>query len=196
MVAILKPSKEDVQNYWQFILQNPANQNPLSDHDGTLCLQVQNPSSGLLYLCGNCGGYDLRNIPIPIAPDQPIFVAVNPVIITEPEAGGPNADLKKLANDDEDSASKALLTINDEVHDLIALNYRVETDPFDVTVPDNGIFSYPPGHWKAVADGYYAIIPELPPGDNNKIEIDAVVDKPADQEDPWESKVNYNFKVK
>lgn len=193
MTTIRKPNEEDVVNYWKLVLQNPSNQNPMTDHNGSLSLHGQNPSNNLVYLSGNTGGNDSRNIPGQLTSDRAIFVAVNPVVITEPEA--PNADLKQTAKNDEDSATKANLIINGKVHDLKAEGFRVGTDVFEVTLPANALFNYPSGQCKAVADGYYAIIEGVPPGNDNKIEIDAAVANPHNQPAPWESKVTYNFKV-
>jgi len=197
MTTISKPNEKQVVNFWQLILGKPTTQNPMTDNNGALSLHGQDPSNNPLYLSGNTGGNNTRNIPNPIPSGREIFIAVNPVVVTEPEAKPNNtpADLRKIANDDEDSATKANLTINGEVHDLKTQNFRVPTEPFDVTLPPNALWgAAPPGTCKAAADGYYAITNALTAG-NYRIDIDAEVSNSFEKSAPWQSKVTYNFKV-
>ena len=197
MATLSKPNEQQVVKFWQLILETPTNQNPMTDSSGGLSLHGQDPSNNPLYLSGNTGGNNTRNIPNPIPSGREIFIAVNPVVVTEVEAKAKNtsADLRKLASDDEDSATKANLTINGEVHDLKTLNFRVPTEPFNVTLPPEALWgASPPGTSKAVADGYYAITNALTPG-NYKIDIDAEVSNSFEKSAPWQSKVTYNFKV-
>ena len=52
--------------------------------------------------------------------------------------------------------------------------YRVQTDPFDLTIPKNNVFSAPPGQTKAVADGFYTFLKPFSPGKHD-IEFRAVL---------------------
>jgi hypothetical protein len=197
MTTVRRPNQQDVVAYWQLICGIPSPQNPMIDATGESALHGQDPPKDLVYLSGSTGANRIRKIPQNIPSGRDIFIAVNPVVVTEPEAGTNNtADLKKFAKDDADSATLARLTINGQLHDLIP-NNRVGTGPFDVVFPDNAIFHAPKGTFPAVADGYYAIIAGLPPG-NNKIDIDAEVSNPFKKfNEPvsWKDKVSYNFKI-
>ena len=59
----------------------------------------------------------------------------------------------------------AVMTVTIDGTELKDLEkYRVQTDPFDLTIPKNNVFSAPPGHTKAVADGFYTFLKPLSPG--------------------------------
>jgi hypothetical protein len=197
MTAVRKPNQQDVVAFWQLVCSIPSPQNPYLDSTGQSSLREQENSTGLLYLSGSNGPSRVRNIPQNIGSGREIFIAVNPVVVTEPEAGTNNTgSLKQFAKEDEDSATKADLTINGQSQHCIP-NYRVGTNPFNVTFPDDAIFNAPKGTFPAVADGYYAIIEGLPPG-NNKIVIDAEVRTPFSgfkEPKPWKDNVTYNIKI-
>jgi hypothetical protein len=197
MTAVRKPNQQDVVAFWQLVCRIPSPQNPYLDSTGQSSLGEQENSTGLLYLSGSNGPSRVRNIPQNIGSGREIFIAVNPVVVTEPEAGTNNTgSLKQFAKEDEDSATRADLTINGQSQHCIP-NYRVGTNPFNVTFPDDAIFNAPKGTFPAVADGYYAIIEGLPPG-NNKIVIDAEVRTPFPgfkEPKPWKDNVTYNIKI-
>lgn len=194
MNAPRQPNQGDVVAYWQLICGIPAAQNPLLDATGEKAFRGQEALKDLVYLSGSNGANRIRNIPDQIPSGSDIFIAVCPVVVTEPEGGTSDTSvLKKFAEEDASSATTVKLTINGQLYDKIP---RVPTDPFNVTFPDNGIFCAPKGTFPAVADGYYAIIDGLPSG-NNTIEIEAEVAKPFkgfNEAVPWKDKVTYNFK--
>jgi hypothetical protein len=195
MVQVLPANKQNVIEFWQRICGFPAAQNPMLDTTGGLVLSGQ-LTSGLLFLPGSRGPKVIRNIPQNLPPGRDIFIAVNPVVVTEPEAGTNNTnDLVRFAREDEDSATSAKLTINGQSHNLLIPSHRVGTGPFNVNFPNNPIFGGQSGTFPAAADGYYAIIQGLPPG-NNMIEIDAQVNSPFPafhEPVPWKDNVTYNF---
>lgn len=197
MTSISKPSEQEVITYWQLVLKISDDQNPINDANGTTALRGQNGSNKIIYLSGNNATKHSRKIPQKIPSGRCIFLAVNPVEVSQPEAK-PNdtiPELQKFANDDENTATRANLTINGQVNDLIKLKYRVPTKGFRVTLPPNALFgAKPPGEYDAAADGFYAITEELAEGKYN-IVIDAEVAKPFKQSAPWTSNVTYDFEV-
>jgi len=194
MPVVRKPNQQQVEAFWQFVCSVPSAQNPYIDGS----LGGQENSTGLLYLPGSKGPSRVRNIPQNIASGRDIFIAVNPVLVTEPEAGTNNTgSLKQFAKDDEDSATKANLTINNGQVESLIPNNRVGTNAFNVTFPNNAIFNAPQGTFPAVADGYYAIIGGLPSG-NNTLVIDAEVARPFPgfhEPVPWKDNVTYTLKI-
>jgi len=197
MTAVRKPSQQDVVAFWQLVCRIPSPQNPYLDSTGQWSLRQQENSTGLLYLASSNGPSRVRNIPQNIASGRDIFIAVNPVIVTQAESGiSDTGKLKQFAKEDEDSATKANLTLNGQLQNCIP-NFRVGTSPFDVTFPDQAIFNAPKGTFPAVADGYYAIMEGLPSG-NNTIVIDAEVSTPFpgyNEPVPWKDNVTYKIKI-
>jgi len=181
-----------VQRYWQNVLRHPVNQNPMNDNNGNLWQNAQ--GGDVLYFPGNDAQNHTRTITQPIPPNRRLFVAVNPVVVTQQEAGT-NTDLAGIAKTDEDSASRANLTIDTQQFDLLALNLRCPTGTFQVNFPAGGGMWGIRGQQNAVADGYYGIVEPLGPG-NHTMTIDAQVDNPCcNQPAPWTSRVTYNFRV-
>jgi hypothetical protein len=172
--------KQHVRDYWTRILQMQEDQNPINEID---------VSTNPVYLVGNFGGTTNTRLPNPISSKQSIFVPVNQCVISEPEAGGPNEDLEKIAEYDESSATQADLEIDGVKHNIKEQKYRVDVARFPVRPPT--------GPFKAAADGYYVLIDPLPPGEH-KIIFEAQVGNPfSKNEKPmWKSKNTYTFEVR
>jgi hypothetical protein len=169
--------KQHVVNYWTRILQTPEDQNPINEND---------LSANPIYLIGNFGGTTNNRLPNPISSKQSIFVPVNPVVISEPEAS-PDTDLEGIAEKDESSASQADLEVDGEKYNVQDPKFRVDTGRFPVGPPT--------GPCKAAADGYYVVIDPLPPGEH-KIIFEAKVEKPYKETSPWRSRNTYTFEVR
>jgi hypothetical protein len=196
MTSLRRPNQGNVRDFWKLVCGIPRPRNPFLDTTGEQSLEGQDPEGeGLLYLSGSNGPSRTRNLR-DIRSGQDIFIAVNPVEVNPNEAGS-NADLQRIANDDENSASIARLTINGQSHNLLYPNNRVSTGVFNVTFPDDPIFRANPGQFPIATDGYYTIIEGLPTG-NNRIVIEAQVERPFpgfNEPRPWRDNVTYNFRI-
>jgi hypothetical protein len=177
MIEFHAAEKQHIINYWSRLLKTPEGQNPTNEND---------LSGNPYYLIGNFGGTTNTRLPNPISSKQSIFVPVNPVAISEPEAN-PETDLEGIAEADENSASQADLEIDGEKYNVQDTKYRVGTGRFPVNPPT--------GPCKAAADGYYVVIDPLPPGEH-KIIFEGKVDNPYKETVPWRSTNTYTFEVK
>ena len=191
---------ENVAQFWKNVLDDSIPQNAMNDTNGNLWARAQGGNPDILYFAGNDKqNHNRSNIP-PVPPGKRLFVAVNPVEVTDFEVAAeavPDKDLANNARKDEDSASKADLIINTQQIDLIARKYRRANGDFQINAPPPGtLWGIPNGSHHASADGYYIIIEPLDPGDYTMV-IDAQVDKPFPfkQSGAWTSKVTYKFKV-
>jgi hypothetical protein len=210
IINIVPTDSEHVQAYWRNILSLPDNaQNPMNDKSGNSfdIAQGGNASSAqggnVLYFVGNNAENHTRNIPHPIPTGNSLFVGVNPVVIVDSEAA-PDTNLSGIAEADENTASRAFLTIETQftistiTFDLLKGdlgNFRCPTGDVQLTAPTDGtLFGVPAGPHNAAADGYYAIVQPLDPG-NYTMTIDARVEQPFKQQAPWTSSVTYNFDV-
>jgi|GEM_PF-1093448 hypothetical protein len=197
MVDFYPPGSYDehIVSYWQGMLRKPKDQSPGLDDDGRRTDVSGNP---VFLSCNIRGGTVTRNIGN-ISPDKSIFIPVNPVVISEPEANTSDvALLRKHAKEDEDSTSKVTLTIDEDTYDVKELQkHRCQNPvgPFEVEIPRNALDELKEGNWKAVADGYYVMIKPLGPG-KHTIRFEAKVDYPYAQKPPWEQDVTYKFEVK
>lgn len=186
--------KEHVQNYWRKILETPKDQNLTTDPDGSRHDVTADP----VYLASSMIGPVTRNLP-DISRDKSFFVAVNPVVVCDRELdpGEGEEHLKKYAQNDEDTATRVSLTIDDKNYDLKDMKHRTgHVGPFDIIIPDRSLAGLEPaGKGKAVADGYYVIINPLDPGPHT-IRLQGGVDRPHKESQPWEQDVTYRFNVK
>jgi hypothetical protein len=184
---------------WKRILQIPKKQNPMEDSTGGFCMGGQNISRDkLLYLSCNTGEVQNRSIDVQIPPGSGVYIAINPVVVTEDEAKSNNEnDLSKFAKDDIDSTSKLSLEINGKKYNSKDLEpYRFRTRPFEVDLSPDALWGRATlNHCKAVADGHYVITEPLPPGPC-KIVTEAEVSKPFNHQGTWSSKVSYAFDVR
>jgi hypothetical protein len=196
MTSLRRPNQGNVRDYWNLVCGIPRPRNPYLDATGEHALEGQDSEGeGLLYLSGSNGPNRARNLR-DIRSGRDIFIAVNPVEVNPNEAES-NANLQKIAKEDQDTASIARLTINGQSHNLLQPNNRVSTGVFNVTFPEDPIFRADPGPFAIAADGYYTIIEGLPTG-NNRIVIEAQVDRPFpgfNEPRPWKDKVTYNFRI-
>jgi len=186
--------KKRVEKYWQNILRIPKDTNPSNATDGSR----QDVSSDPVYLAHSCTEIPVTRDVGTISHGKSIFVPVNPVVVTEVESKDDPSEekLHKLAKDDEDSATEATLTIDNEEYKLKYLQqYRVHHGLFEVEIPPNAVAGLePPGSCKAVADGYYVMIKPLS-GGQHTIRLKAQVDKPFEKDTPWIQDVTYKFVV-
>lgn len=201
-INLVRADSANVAKFWKNILDDPKPENAMNDDNGNFWLNAQGRNSDILYFPGNDAQNDTREIRQPVPPHKRLFVAVNPVVITDFEVEKEAVTDKNLANNayrDEKSASRAELTVEGPESGEFNLipDYRRDNDNFQVTVrPPGTLWDVPAGEHDAAADGYYGIIEPLPPGDYT-MTIDAKVDDPFPfkQRGAWTSEVTYKFKV-
>jgi hypothetical protein len=159
---------DHIKNFWKWILQIPAKDNPLDDPTGEKCATGQsNTNSSVFYLAINNGGLSERTCKVPVG--KALFIPVMQVEVSDKEI--PGASIEQLdadAKKDQDSVNSLYLKLDDKEYkyeDLI--KYRTKTDAFDVIFPNNGIFGIAEGGpSKAVADGFYIITEPLTRGNH------------------------------
>lgn len=190
--------EENVVKYWKLNYETPKDKNPTTDPDGSRHDVTTNP------VCLHCDTIAKKPITrnLEISADKSIFIPVNDVGVSEPELypGEDVKDLKKHAKKDEDSATHARLTIdNNKVLDLKDLKQKPNRlanpiGPFEVVIPDNPLDGLKPGKYLAVADGYYVIIKPLAIGQHT-IRIEAGVSTPHKGKEPWIEDITYKINV-
>ena len=186
--------KKQVEKYWQDVLRTPKDRNPTTATDGSR----QDVSTDPVCLAHSCTGVPVTRDIGTISRGKSLFIAVNPVVVTEVEAKDDPSEpkLRKLAKEDEDSASEATLIIDNEEYKLKDLQqYRFHHGMFEVQIPPDAVAGLePPGVCKAVADGYYVMVKPLSDGQHT-IRLKAQVDTPFTEESPWIQDVTYKFEV-
>jgi len=172
--------------WWQWALSIPHGVNPIEDTTGKYCGQNQN--GPVWFLAGTFGGAAERTCEIPEGKALlfPLLTTEcnyleNPILKTESE-------LRSCAKQGQDFGSKTMAASVDNVELKNLENYRVESQLFNLTLPENNVVSATPGTTKAISDGYWVFVKPLPIG-NHDIDFSASIIDPGGVN-------NYNTQVK
>ena len=160
------PYSEYAQNFWKWTYGISSKDNPMNDPTGEKCANGQSlTNSSVFMLSINNGGLSERTCKVP--PGKGLLIPVMQVAISDKEY--PNVSVEELsesAKKDQDSVNSLYLKIDDREYmyqDLI--KYRTHTQPFEVMIPDNGVFGIVDGGLsKTVADGFYILTEPLTKG--------------------------------
>jgi hypothetical protein len=159
---------EHIKNWWTWVLEIPADDNPMNDQTGAKCSTGQlNTNSSVFYLSINDGGSSERTCKVPAG--KGLLIPVMQVAITEAELpGASEQELAENAKADQDSTNSLYLKIDDKEYAYENLTkYRTSTEPFTVNIPPDATFGITQqGPSKAVADGFYILTEPLPIGNH------------------------------
>jgi len=155
-------------NFWKWVISIPQQNNPNIDPTGAKCAISQNDPN-VWYLAPTFGGAAERTCKIPEGKAIlfPLLVGEcnyceNPDLKTE-------SQLRTCAKQTNDQGSRSMEAVVDGVKLNNLEKYRVESQLFDLTFPENNVFSVKAGTTKGVSDGFWVFLKPLPVG---KHEVD------------------------
>ena len=129
---------------------------------GNIVLMNQN-NSKVWFLAGTSGGYEERKCSIP----EGMAILASPIEVICTFADYPELktedDLRNCAKSDQDAVKDVNLII-DSIPMTDLQNYRVASSLYNVTLPENNILGVPPQTTKAISDGTFVMLKELPVG--------------------------------
>jgi hypothetical protein len=173
-------------NFWKWVISIPQQNNPNNDTTGEKCAVNQNDPD-VWYLAPTFGGDAERTCTIPKqkAILFPLLVGEcnyleNPELKTE-------SQLRACAIQG-NNPSRSMEVIIDGTKLKNLENYRVQSQWFDLTFPENNVMSVKPGNAKAVSDGFWVFLKPLSPG-KHELEFSASTIDPSGVN-------NYNTHVK
>lgn len=158
---------EHIQNYWKWLLNIPANGNPVNDPTGEKCTTGQlTTNSSIFYLVSNGGGKSDRTCKVPAG--KGLFIPVSQVEISDKEDNGGIQAQDMGAKEDQDSVNSLYLKIDGREYKYENLTkFRTHTEPFEVIFANNGLYSVVKGGPSmTVADGHYIITEPLAKGNH------------------------------
>ena len=167
--AFGKSCGEWAAQWWQWATSIPAEQSPMLDETGEDAARGQ--SGHVWFLAGlfSTGGTVERDVTVPSGTAL-FFPVYNWIWVNTPEFGDPEwspeqeANVRQFISDQVEAATAFSAEIDGGPVDLSARRCRNE-EPFMVTVPEGNIFGIPAGTYgPAVTDGYWVMLPPLPPG--------------------------------
>jgi hypothetical protein len=157
---------EHAQNFWKWAYGIPAKDNPINDPTGEKCAYGQSlTNSSVFMLPINNGGLSERTCKVTAG--KGLLIPVMQVAISDKEYPGASVEqLSESAKKDQDSVNSLYLKIDDKEYNYQdLLKYRTHTQPFEVIIPNNGVFGIVEGGLsKVVADGFYIITEPLQKG--------------------------------
>jgi hypothetical protein len=147
-------------SWWQWFLSIAKTENPLVDGDGKNC--ANNQSGPVWFLVGTLKGHTERSCAIP-ADKAILFPVINF------EASVAEGDGTK----DEELAARAKFEM-DQITDMRAMisginvndlkQYRIQSPPFNVTLPTDNVLGLPAQTTKMISEGYWLFLKPLEPG--------------------------------
>lgn len=158
--------------WWQWALETPASQSPLTDQTGQFGALNQ-PSGTLWFLAGNEGGTTVRRVTIPAS--KALFFPIANVFDVESgtaiPAGTNVFSVKQPLQVAQRFVSSAIATAHDLSCSVDGTPVAITTAnleqsvPFTLLLPADTILGVPAGiYYPAVDSGYYVLLNPLSPG--------------------------------
>lgn len=180
--------------WWQWALSEPQITNPLIDRTGEFCATGQQPP---VWFLGGTFGFSKVDrsctVPSGVALLFPVYngecsTAEEPTKKTYAQLRdcviqgnlSPGSQLSMMASVD-----------GREIKDLN--NYRVESQLFNLSLPEHNVLGVDKGSTQAVADGWFVMLEPLPNG-NHTIKFKSVVIDPTGEQN-FSTENTYNLKV-
>jgi hypothetical protein len=169
-LAQYPPASHLAASWWQWALETPASENPLTDTTGQFA--AVNQSGPVWFLAGNVGGTTVRTITMPsgkalffpivnvfdvedaiIAGGVKLFMVPQPVQVAQTVVSNIIATATGLSCE-VDGSPLPITTANLE-----------QSTPFSLHLPGDNILEVPAGiYYPAVDSGYYVLLPPLSAG--------------------------------
>jgi hypothetical protein len=163
--------------WWQYVLSVPVAQNPLLDETGANCMVGQ--SGHVVFLTGilNVSGTAVRTECVVPTGAMLFFPVANTICTNEPPPLTPTEELRPCAAGPIETATDLAAEIDGvPVEDLT--RFRSQSPLFGFTLPEDNLLGGQAGTcspdpavgtcvpYLAVADGFYLMLPPLPPGEH------------------------------
>jgi len=148
--------------WWQWLISIPQDVNPVGDPTGRYC--GQNQTGPVWFLVGTSGGTAERTCEIPAGKAILFPVLTTECSYLESPAFKTESDLRTCAKQAQDAGSRTMAASINGTQLKNLEDYRVDSQLFDLTFPENNLFSTPPGKTKAVSDGFWVFLGPLPNG--------------------------------
>jgi len=148
----------------RWLLSIPKRQNPAIDETGRYCSMNQD-NENVWFLTGTFGNVGRINRKCNVPAGRAIFfpILVKEDSLQEDSDLKTEEDLKKRCLDATNRLVHIEATINGTKVDRLE-NYRVQSEVFDLTFPEDNIYDMRPGLTRSVCDGYWLFVKPLPAG--------------------------------
>jgi hypothetical protein len=179
--------------WWKWLLSAPIDSNPSTDKTGQYCHVNQN-NPNAWFLAGTSGGYEERKCSIP----EGMAILVSPIEVICTFAEFPELkteeNLRQCAKSDQDAVKDVKLIVDSiPIKDL--QKYRVASQLFNVTLPENNILGVSPQSTEAISDGTFIMLKGLPIGHHTIYASGLLTDFTTSANLNFVSEVKYNIDI-
>ena len=147
--------------WWKWCLSLPRSQNPITDTTGEN--GSYNQRDDVWFLAGTFGGFAERRCEIPTRKAIFFPVSCNETSYAECPNFKTEAELGAFAKADIDQVKTIMATVDGQELPNSDLR-RVQSPPFEITLPIENVLGVPPGKTKSKSDGYWVFLKPLAPG--------------------------------
>ena len=179
-----KPYDEWIANWWNYNVQIDAEKHPRDNFSPELCNLDQSQEDAVLYLPDNLSGEEIRSCTLP----------AEKAILAPQITGSCWAEPNLLECAREGNEFGVVSATIDGVELQNLEQYRVTSDVFNMTVPENNAFESPSGTFPAIADGYFVFLEPLPAGEHTLVLEQSVIN-PVRPEYNFASETTYLLTV-
>jgi hypothetical protein len=147
--------------WWKWSLSLPKAQNPITDTTGENA--AYNQPDHVWFLAGTFGGMAERTCEIPVGNAIFFPISCNETSYAECPNYNTEEELREFAKADIDQVKTIMATIDGQRLPDSDLR-RLESPPFEITLPEANVIGVPPGKTKSKSDGYWVFLKPLPAG--------------------------------
>ena len=147
--------------WWKWCLSLPRSQNPITDTTGEN--GSYNQRDDVWFLAGTFGGFAERTCEIPARKAIFFPVSCNETSYAECPNFKTDAELGAFAKADIDQVKTIMATVDGQELPNSDLR-RLQSPPFEITLPIENVLGVPPGKTKSKSDGYWVFLKPLAPG--------------------------------
>ena len=152
---------EWTERWWQWAYSLPQNIHPAYDSTGKFCKEGQ--KEPVWFFPGTYQQSVIRYCEIPYGVGILFPILNSECSIAEYPTMKTKDELSNCAKKIQDTIVPEFTTLNSiKIPNLE--NYRIQSDIFSFTLPENNILNLPPESTKAVSDGNWVFLKPLPPG--------------------------------
>jgi hypothetical protein len=189
------PYNEWIVRWWQWDMYIPVDKHPNTDYTPEKCGIGQNDTSPVWYLAVPFTEEQQAERTCTIPKDKAIITALlsGECDLSDPRITSDEV-MKQCATEGNDYGTiQVLLDGVDLKYDM--KQNRVMSDFFNITLPENNIFSSPAGTFRAIVEGFFLFLKPLTPGEH-ELKFKVSVLNPTKTEYNYFQDVTYHLNIR
>jgi hypothetical protein len=185
------PFSEWAIKWWQWHISIPKGEHPRANPTSTHC--PVGDGGSVSFVTQSIQGYSELVCTIPA--EKSVLISISSGECDSDEIkSGDEAALRKCASEGNEYAAFQVTVDGEKLNIQPIQENRTDSRFFNITIPKDNLYDVNPGTFKAVVDGYFALLKPLSPGEH-KVRVVASVSNPLDPSFNFAYDANYIMKV-